>query len=55
MTTLGWLLHELLSRHGSSTLEIPAGDRSREHGGVIECPCGKRWLGHAPWFLGGDS
>lgn len=53
MTTVGWIVHELLLRHGASTLEFSAHDRSRKHGTVIECPCGKRWLGRAPWFLGG--
>lgn len=52
MTTLGWLIHELVLRHGSVTTEFSARIRSRKHGVVIECPCGKRWLGRAPWFLG---
>lgn len=52
VTTLGWLAHELVLRHGSATTEFSAHTRSRKYGVVIKCPCGKRWLGRAPWFRG---
>lgn len=52
MTTLAWVWHELVLRHGSASLEFGTGKRSRAHGVVLECPCGKRWLGRAPWFRG---
>lgn len=47
MVTLSWLVHELVLRHGSGTLEFNTSRVSRKHGTVIECPCGKRWLGRA--------
>lgn len=52
MSTLGWAWHELVLRHGSGTVELFSGFRSRRYGVIIECPCGKRWLGRAPWFRG---
>lgn len=52
MVTLSWLVHELVLRHGSGTTEFNTSRVSRKHGTVIECPCGKRWLGRAPWFRG---
>lgn len=53
MTTLAWLFHEMVLRHGSASMEVTEDDRSRKHGTILECPCGKRWIGRAPWFLGG--
>lgn len=50
MTTLGWIVHEMVLRHGSSSLEFVTRRHSRRYGVVTECPCGKRWLGRAPWF-----
>lgn len=52
MVTLAWAWHELILRHGSATTEFSTRTRSRRYGTLIECPCGKRWLGRAPWFLG---
>jgi hypothetical protein len=50
MVTLSVILHESILRHGKIYVEMNVGDSSRKRGAVVECPCGKRWIGRAPWF-----
>ncbi|ANU79234.1 hypothetical protein SEA_GARDANN_127 [Mycobacterium phage Gardann] len=46
------LWHELALNHGPTWVEWPA-QKSRKHGVVVTCDCGKRWLSRAPWDLNG--
>lgn len=51
MTTLAAWFHEQVLRHGGARVEVNATRRqTRRRGTVIECPCGRRWLGRAPWW-----
>lgn len=49
MITLAWAFHQFVLRHGDAWVEL-TGTETRDHGTLIECPCGRRWLGRAPWF-----
>ena len=53
MNTLAILWHESVLRHGAAWVEIRGRCSLRKFGAIVECPCGKRWLSRAPWYLNG--